>query len=152
MKPLGRLALGSIAAFAATLCLAGAQPTIQGIEAQAAKDAATPEGKAYLEEFFTNPWRVAFDTADERCIGAQSADPPHDELIFALTIGSNGYPSEALASPANAWTTCFVGQLKTIAFLKPPHDDFAIYMPFRETEPGTEAHAPQQPTNDGASR
>jgi hypothetical protein len=36
---------------------------------------------------------------------------------------------------------CYADRLKATGFIKPPHDGFAIYMPYKHTEPGTEHRA-----------
>jgi len=116
--------------------------TLAFLKDRAAADAATPEGKAYLQAFFTNPWMLAFDAADDHCRAAQLRSESPEEWVLALSIGDYGYPADALVSPGNERLECMADRLKATGFIKPPHDGFAIYMPFKHTEPGTENRSP----------
>jgi hypothetical protein len=139
MKPSGRLLMGLFGAAVVLPCLAREPVTLASLEDRAAADGAIPVGKAYLKEFFTNAWRLAFDSADEQCKAAQLRSASPEEFVFALSIGDNGYPTDAIVSPSdNAGLACVADRLKATGFIKPPHDGFAIYMRFKHTEPGTE--------------
>jgi len=91
-----------------------------------------------LKQFFTNPWSLALDSAGEQCRAAQLRSQPHEEFVIALVIGDNGYPTDALVSPDDEGMRCLADRLKATGFITPPHDEFAIYMPYKHTEPGTE--------------
>jgi len=142
MKPNNIVLLGLLVGAAVAPSVAREPLTLAILEDHAAADAATPEGKAYLKEFFTNPWMLAFDSADEQCRAAQLRSATPEEFVIALSIGDNGYPTDALVSPDNEGLKCMADRLKATGFIKPPHDGFAIYMPFKHTEPGTEHRAP----------
>ena len=142
MKRCQMLVLGLIVAVVAMPCLAREPLTLAQVKDNAAADAATPEGKAYLNEFFTNPWMLALDAADEQCRAAQMRSESPEEWVLALSIGDNGYPIDALVSPPdNEGLRCMADRLKSTGFIKPPQDGFAIYMPAKHVEPGTE-HQP----------
>ena len=141
MKRCGKLVIGLLAAAVIMPGLASEPLTLERVKEQAAADAATPEGRAYLKEFFTNPWRLALDAADEQCRAAQMRSGMHEEFVIALSIGENGYPTDALVSPDDEGMRCLADQLKATGFIRPPHDGFAIYMPFKATEPGTEGRS-----------
>ena len=138
MKRCKRLVLGLLAVFVMLPSLAREPVTLALLKDRAAADVATPEGKAYLKEFFTNPWMLALDAADEQCRAAELRAGAPEEWVLALRIGDNGYPTDALVSPDNEGLTCIADRLKATGFIKPPHDGFAIYMPAKRTEPGTE--------------
>ena len=120
---------------------AGEPLTLELLKERAAADGATPEGKAYLKEFFTNPWRLAFDAAGQRCKAAQAGTGTHERFVVALSIGDNGFPTDVLVSPDDDAMRCRADGLKASTFIKPPHDGFAIYMLFKATEPGTEGRS-----------
>jgi len=141
MSRSGHFAMGLLVATVVMPSLAREPLTLARVKEQAAADAATAEGKAYLKEFFTNPWSLAFDAADEQCRAAEVRAGPLEEFVIALSIGENGYPTDAFASPDNEGIKCLADRLKATGFIKPPHDGFAIYMPFKHTEPGTEHQA-----------
>ena len=138
MKRSVKLILGLLTALVIVPSLAREPVTIAVLKERAAKDAATSEGKAYLKEFFTNPWMLALDAADEQCRAAQLRSESPEEWVLALSIGDNGYPPDALITPDNEGLKCMAERLKATGFIKPPHDGFAIYMPAKRTEPGTE--------------
>jgi hypothetical protein len=138
MKRCGKFVLGLLVVFVIVPCLAREPLTLAILKEKATADAATPEGQAYLQEFFTNPWMLAFDSADEQCRAAQIRSGSHEEFVIALSIGNNGYPTDALVSPDDEGMRCLADRLKATGFIKPPHDGFAIYMPAKRTEPGTE--------------
>ena len=131
-------------------CFAREPWTLDDLKQRAGADAATPEGQAYLKQFFTNPWNQALESADEQCWAAQLRSRPRDEFVIALRIGSTGYPTDVLVNPDDDGMRCLADRLKATGFLRPPHDDFAIYIPYRRTEPGTEnrpvAPVPAEPT------
>ena len=146
MNRFGKLVMGLLVAAVVTPCLAREPLTLARLKDLATADAATPEGKAYLKEFFTNPWSLALDSADEQCRAAQMRSESPEEFVIALSIGDNGYPTDALVSPANnEGLKCMADRLKATGFIKPPHDGFAIYMPAKHVEPGTE-HRASAPT------
>ena len=126
-------------------CLARDPLTLSNAKELAAADAATPEGQAYLKGFFTNPWRLALNDANEHCRDAQSRSPSHEEFVIALSIGIAGFPIESLTSPDDEGMQCLARRLMSTEFIKPPYDGFAIYLPFKHTEPGTEHRAPEAP-------
>ena len=139
MKRCWKFMPGLLAAFVIMPSYAREPLTLDLLKDRAAVDAATPEGRAYLKEFFTNPWRLAFDAAGQRCpVGEPGA---HEQFVIALSIGDNGYPADVLVSPDDDAMRCRADQLKASAFIRPPHDGFAIYMPFKHTEPGTEGRS-----------
>jgi len=138
MKRCWKFTLGLLTVFAIMPSLAREPLTLALLKDRAAADAATPEGKAYLKDFFTNPWMLALDAADEQCRAAQMRSEFPEEWVLALSIGDNGYPTVALVSPDNEGLKCMADRLKATGFIKPPHDGFAIYMPAKRTEPGTE--------------
>jgi hypothetical protein len=139
MKRSGHVLMVLLVAAGAVPCGAADTMTIAMLKEKAAADAATPEGKAYLKEFFTNPWHLALDTAGNQCRDAHMRSATPEEWVLGLSIGSNGYPNEAVVTPGdNEGLKCLADRLKASGFIKPPHDDFAIYMPVRRTEPGTE--------------
>ena len=142
MKRCGKLLMGLLVAAVAMPCLAREPLTLARVKDKAAADQATPEGDAYLKEFFTNPWMLALDAADEQCRAAQMRSGAKEEFVIALSIGENGYPTDALVSPDDEGMRCLADRLKATGFIKPPHDGFAIYMDFKHTEPGTEHQAP----------
>jgi hypothetical protein len=146
MKRCGKFMLGLLAAVVVVPSLAREPVTIAVLKDRAAEDAATPEGKAYLKKFFTNPWRMALDAADEQCRAAELRSESPEEWVLALRIGDNGYPTDALVTPENEGLKCMADRLKATGFIRPPHDGFAIYMPAKLTEPGTErrSSAPAQ--------
>lgn len=151
MKRCGQFVMCLLVAAVVMPCLAREPLTLERVKENAAADAATPEGKAYLKEFFTNPWSLALDAADEQCRAAEMRAPMPDEWVLALSIGANGYPTDALVSPDNEGLKSMADRLKATGFIKPPHDGFAIYMPAKLTEPGTEnrssAAEPAKPSN-----
>jgi len=112
--------------------------TLAELKQRAVEDAATPEGKAYLKQFFTNPWSLAFAAAGEQCRAAQLRSQPHEEFVIALRLGDNGYPIDAVVSPEDEGLQCLADRLRATGFIKPPHDNFAIYLTYKNTEPGTE--------------
>jgi hypothetical protein len=122
-------------------CLARDPLTLSNARELAAADAATPEGQAYLKGFFTNPWRLALNDANEHCRDAQLRSGSHEEFVIALSIGIAGFPIESLTSPDDEGMKCLARRLMSTEFIKPPYDGFAIYMPFKNTEPGTERRA-----------
>ena len=141
-----RLRLSAIVLFVGLIvipCLAREPMPLEAVKDKAAADAVTPEGSAYLKEFFTNRWLQALDAAGAQCQAAQSRSSSPKEFVLALVIGENGYPNDALASPNDDYLLCLADRLKATGFIKPPHDSFAIYMAYRNTEPGTE-HAQAQ--------
>lgn len=153
MRRRGMHVLGLLIAVIAMPCLAREPLTLARLQEQSAADAATSEGKAYLKEFFTNPWMLALDAADEQCKAAQMRSESPEEFVIALSIGDNGYLIDALVSPPdNEGLKCMADRLKATGFIKPPHDGFAIYMPAKHVEPGTEhqpaATAPAAATTD----
>ena len=139
-----RVFLGLLVASFVLPCVAREPVTLTTLKTQSDTDHASPEGQAYLKEFFTNPWMLALDSADEQCRAAELRSPALEDFVIALSIGDNGYPTDALVSPDNEGLKCIADRLKATGFIKPPHDGFAIYMPFKHTEPGTE-HAPVTP-------
>ena len=141
MTPRAKLVMFLLTVGIAVPCVASDPMTLEHLREQSAVDAATPEGQAYLKEFFTNPWRLAFDAAGEQCRAAQFRSGGHKEFVIALSIGDNGYPTDALVSPDDEAMRCLADQLKASSFIRPPHNGFAIYMPFRATEPGTEGRS-----------
>ena len=141
MKPTRMFVLGLFVAAVVTPCLAREPLTLGGVKEQSLADGTSPEGKAYLKEFFTNPFMLALDAADEQCRAAMLRSGPHEEFVIALSIGTNGYPNDVLVSPDDEGMRCFADRLKATGFIKPPHDGFAIYLPYRHTEPGTEHRA-----------
>ena len=151
MNRYGTLVMGLLVAAIVTPCLAREPVTLTSVKEQAAVDGATPEGKAYLKLFYTNPWMLALDAADEQCRAEDLRSGPKEEFEIALRIGSNGYPNDALVRPDDEVMRCFADRLKATGFIKPPHDGFAIYMDFVRTEPGTEvrpsAAAPDKPSD-----
>jgi hypothetical protein len=138
MKRWAKFMPGLLAAVVIVPSLAREPVTIAVLKERAAKDAATPEGKAYLTEFFTNPWMLAMDAADEQCRAAEMRSESPEEWVLALSIGDNGYPTDALVTPDNEGLKCMAERLKATGFIKPPHDGFAIYMPAKHVEPGTQ--------------
>jgi hypothetical protein len=138
MKRFGTFVVVTLVAAVVTLCFAREPMTLAVVKSRAEADSATPEGVAYLKEFFTNPWMLALDAADEQCRAAQIRSGAPRDFVFALVIGDNGYPTDALVSPDNEGLKCMADRLKATGFIKPPHDGFAIYMPYKATEPGTE--------------
>jgi hypothetical protein len=138
MKRRGTVVMGLLVAVVIMPCLAREPFTLATLKARAAADGATSEGQAYLKQLFTNPWRLALDSAGEQCRAAQMRSGSHEEFVIALSIGDNGYPSDALVSPDDEGMRCLADRLKATGFIKPPHDGFAICMPFKRTEPGTE--------------
>jgi hypothetical protein len=116
--------------------------TLADLKAGATADAATPEGRAYLKAFFTNPWMLALDSAGEQCRAAQMRSQSHEEFVIGLSIGDNGYPTDVLVSPDDEGMRCLADRLGATGFIKPPHDGFAIYLPYKRTEPGTEGRSP----------
>lgn len=151
MKRSRQLVMGLLVAAIVTPCLAREPFTLANAEARSVADAATPEGRAYLKLFFTNPWMLAFDAADEQCRDAELRSGPYEEFTIALSIGSNGYATDALVSPDDEGLRCLADRLKATAFIKPPHDGFAIYMPFKHTEPGTEHRAAESAPESASS-
>lgn len=151
MKRYWTFMLGLHTVFAIMPSLAREPLTLALLKDRAAADAATPEGKAYLQEFFTNPWMLALDAADKQCRAAQMRSDFPAEWVLALSIGDNGYPTDALVSPDNEALNCMADRLKATGFIRPPHDGFAIYMPARRTEPGTE-HRSSEPAQGGPSK
>ena len=151
MNRSGKIVLGLLVATVFIPCLAHEPLTLTVLKDKATADAATAEGKAYLKEFFTNPWMLAFDSADEQCRDAQVRSGWHGDFELGLIIGGNGYPTDALVSPGDEALTCLADRLKASGFIRPPHDGFAIYMPYKLTEPGTEhrtaAPVPGEPSN-----
>jgi hypothetical protein len=141
MKRYKLLMFGLLVVFVAVPSFARESVTLALLKDSAAADAATPEGKAYLKEFFTNPWMLAMDAADEQCRAAQSRAGSPEDWVIALRIGDDGYPTEALVSPDNEGLKCMADRLKTNSFIRPPHEGFAIYLHYRHVEPGTEAEA-----------
>jgi hypothetical protein len=139
-----------LAAAAVAPALAREPVTLVVVKERGAADAATPEGKAYLKQFFTNPWMLAWDAADEQCRAVQRSAASPEDFVIALVIGDNGYPTDALVSPDTAGLRCIADRLKATAYIKPPHDGFAIYMAFKATEPGTE-HRGAEPAPGGES-
>jgi hypothetical protein len=144
MKRSGSVLLGLAVAALLVPCAAREPVTLATLMAQSEQDAASPGGEAYLKEFFTNPWMLALDSADVQCRAAELRSPSIEDFVIALRIGDNGYPTDALVSPDNEGLKCVADRLKATGFIKPPHDGFAIYMPFKHTEPGSE-HAPVAP-------
>jgi len=124
--------------------------TLASLKDRSIADGASPEGRAYLHELFTNPWMLALDAADEQCRAAQMRSGVHEEFVIALSIADNGYPSDALVSPDDEGMRCLADRLKATGFLKPPHDGFAIYLPFKHVEPGTEHQASPAAPEDKA--
>ena len=151
MKRCRKLVMGLLVAAVVMPCLAREPLTLASLKDRAAADRATPEGQAYLKQFFTNPWMLAFDSADEQCRAAELRSGAHEEFVIGLTIGDNGYPTDALVSPDDEGLRCLADRLRASGFIRPPHDGFAIYMPFKHTEPGTEhrspAPAPDKPSD-----
>jgi hypothetical protein len=150
MKRTQSLVMVLLVAAVVAPCLGREPLTVARVKEQSIADAATPEGKAYLKEFFTNPWMLAMDAADEQCrAAAERSSAGMEEFEIALSIGLNGYPAEALVTPDNEYMRCQADRLKATGFIKPPHDAFAIYMKFKHTEPGTEHQAAaQEPASD----
>jgi hypothetical protein len=153
MKRCGMLVLGLLVAVLVMPCLVRDTLTLVQLKDQAAADAATPEGNAYLKEFYTNPWMLALDAAGEQCRDAQMRSESPEEWVLALSIGDNGYPTDSLVSPDNEGLKCMAERLKATGFIRPPHDGFAIYMHAKHVEPGTERQlsptAPAtEPTDD----
>jgi hypothetical protein len=147
--------LGLLLAAVVTPCLAREPVTLAQVKDKSEADSATPEGKAYLKQFFTNPWMLAMDAADGQCKAALLRSGLPEEWVFALSIGDNGYPSDVLVSPSdNEGLRCMADRLKATGFIKPPHEGFAIYMAFRQTEPGTEHRdaAPESGTTTKGDR
>jgi len=142
----------ALAAVFSTAVLARAPEVLSSIQEKAKADAATPEGQTYLKQFFTNPWMLALDAADDQCRGEQlrSGSPP--DFILALVIADTGYPTDVLVSPENEGLKCVADRLKATSFIKPPHDGFAIYMPFKATEPGSEHQHVSSLPDSGESR
>ena len=151
MKRCWKFMLGLLTVFAIMPSVAREPLTLALLKERAAADFATPEGKAYLKEFFTNPWMLALDVADEQCRAAQMRSGSPEEWVLALSIGDNGYPTDALVSPDNEGLRCMADRLKATGFIRPPHDGFAIYMPAKRTEPGTE-HRSSVPAQGEPSR
>jgi hypothetical protein len=135
MKRYGKFVMGLLVAVVVIPCLAREPLTLAAVKDAAAADSATPEGQAYLKQFFTNRWMLALDSAGDQCRAAQSRSGPHEEFVIALSIGDNGYPTEALVNPDDDGMRCLADRLKATEFIKPPHDGFAIYMPFKYTKP-----------------
>ena len=155
MNRSSRLVMALLVAVVLMPCLAREPLTLAQMKDKSAADSVTPEGKAYLKEFFTNPWMLAMDAADEQCRAAQLRSEWPEEWVIALSIGANGYPTDALVSPSsNEGVRCMADRLKATSFIKPPHDGFAIYMPFRHTEPGSEHRdsAPEPGTTSKGDR
>jgi hypothetical protein len=150
MKRCAKFMLGLLVAVVVVQSLAREPVTIAILKERAAADAATPEGRAYLKEFFTNPWMLALDAADEQCRAAELRSESPEEWVLALSIGDNGYPTDALVTPDNEGLKCMADRLKATAFIKPPHDGFAIHMPAKRTEPGTERRG--DPSKQWATR
>lgn len=150
MKRCWKLLTGLLVAAVVTPSLAREPVTLALLKDRAAADAPTPEGQAYLKQFFTNPWSLALDSADEQCRAAQMRSESPEEFVIALSIGQNGYPTDALVSPDNEGLECMADRLKATGFIKPPHDGFAIYMPAKHVEPGTEHRSPA-PTSERES-
>ncbi len=126
--------------------------TLDALKQQFVADAKTPEGQAYVKQFFTNPWMLAFDAAQDACRAAAVRSAPHDSFVIALRIGDNGYPTDALVSPEDDGMKCVADRLMADGFIRPPHDGFAIYMAFQKTEPGTEHQLQQQATETTTGR
>jgi hypothetical protein len=143
MKRCGVLLLIALVAVLALPSFGREPMTLSVVQQKATADAATPDGQAYLKEFFTNPWMLALDAADGQCRAAQVGSEVPQEFVLALVIADNGYPTDALVSPENSGLKCVADRLKATGFIKPPHDGFAIYMPFKATEPGTEHRQPK---------
>jgi len=148
MKRRGMLVLALFATAVALPSLAREPVTLASLKDRSIADGASPEGGAYLNELFTNPWMLALDAADEQCRAAQMRSPVHEEFVIALVIADNGYPSDALVSPDDEGMRCLADRLKATGLLKPPHDGFAIYLPFKRVEPGTEHQASASPPEE----
>jgi hypothetical protein len=146
MTRCAKFMLGLLPAIVLVPSLAREPVTIAALKERAARDAATPEGIAYLKEFFTNPWMLALDAAGEQCRAVEMRSESPEEWVLALGIGDDGYPTDALVTPDNEGLKCMAERLKATGFIRPPHDGFAIYMPAKRTEPGTERRsaAPDQ--------
>ncbi len=142
MNRCSALVIGLLVGAIVIPCVAREPVTLASLKDRSTADAATPEGKAYLKEFFTNPFSLALDSADEQCKAAELRSGSPEDWVLALSIGANGYPAEALVSPPdNEGLKCMADRFKEIGFIKPPQEGFAIYMPFKHTEPGTEHQA-----------
>ena len=138
MRRIASLVIGFVVATAVAAALARKPVTLEQLKVQAAADAATPEGQAYLKQFFTNQLMLAFEDASEHCRSAQLASSPKDRYVIALNVGVDGFPLEVLVSPDDQGMRCEADRLKAYQFIKPPHDAFAIYMPYEAVEPGSE--------------
>jgi len=138
MSTIRKLTLVLFASTLAAAILAAPPLTLDVLKERAAADAATPEGRAYLKQFFTNPWMLALDAADESCRSVMLASEPATKGVIALSLGADGYPVAAFMTPEDKGTRCVSERLKMTQFIKPPHDGFAIYMPFEAVEPGSE--------------
>ena len=138
MTTIKKLTLVLFTAGLAAPTLAAPALTLDTLKDRAAADAATPEGQAYLKQFFTNPWMVALDAAGETCRSAMLASEPASKGVIALSLGSDGYPVAAFMTPEDKGTQCVAERLRLTPFIKPPHDGFAIYLPFEAVEPGSE--------------
>ena len=125
-------------------CLGGAPLTLTLLKDKALAESKTPEGQAYLKQFFTNPWMLAMDSADEQCTAEYLRSPSLEDFEIGLVIGDNGYPSDALVSPDSEGMRCLADRLKSTGFARPPHEGFAIYMNFKRTDPG-EMGRPSEP-------
>lgn len=94
---------------------------------------------------------LALDSADEQCRAALMRSGVHEEFEIGLSIGDNGYPSDALVSPDDEGMRCLADRLKATGFIRPPHDGFAIYMDFKHTDPGdlgrSSASPPEKTSN-----
>jgi len=137
MNAIGKLPLVLLTVALAAGTSAVPPASLDVVKERAAADAATPEGQAYLKQFFTNPWMVALDAADEACLPVMMAEEPVSKFVIALSIGADGYPVFVAMTPVNKGTECFGERLKRTEFIKPPHDGFAIYIPFEAVEPGS---------------
>src|SRR5262245_29509411 len=152
MSTIKKLILVLFAAGFAAPILAAPPLTLDALKESAAVDAATPEGQAYLKQFFRNPWMVALDAADETCRSVMLASEPVSKGVIALSIGADGYPVAAFMTPEDKGTRCVAERLKSTQFIKPPHDGFAIYLPFEAVEPGSEREREMRATAEKASQ
>ncbi|HEX4824024.1 MAG TPA: hypothetical protein VFV19_06905 [Candidatus Polarisedimenticolaceae bacterium] len=138
MRRIVALVVGVVVATAVRASHAQGPVTLEQLKDQAAKDAATLDGKAYLARFFTNQWMVALDAADESCLSIRRSAEADEKLVIALSIGANGYPVAVLVSPEDKTMECIADRLKSSRLIEPPREGFAIYLAFEAVEPGSE--------------
>ena len=135
MRRIASLVIGFVVATVVAAAPAGKSVTLEQLKVRAAVDAATPEGQTYLKQFFTNQWMVAMDSADGPCRAYMLVSRLHEKIVIGLVIGIDGYPVTALVSPDDEGTRCIAERLKRTRLGPPPHDDFAVYMPYEFMEP-----------------